>query len=121
MNKKILLVEDDKFYSRIFKDGLERGGFVVESVLDGAEALVALGKEKPDLILLDLILPVKNGFDVLKEVKADEALKDIPVIILTVLEQESDKQRGLDLGAVDYLLKAEQTMSSVVEKINKYI
>lgn len=121
MKKKILLVEGDVFYSKIFQEGLEKEGFDIKTAMDGEEALRALKKDTPDLILLDLIMPVKNGFEFLEEMKAEDKFKAVPVIILTVLGQDADKEKGMELGAVDYLVKTEQTMDTVVEKVKKYI
>lgn len=116
---KILLVEDDKFISRAYSDGLGRAGFEVAVAYDGVEAIKKLQDDKPDIILLDLIMPIKNGFEVLEEVKADDQLKDIPVLILSNLGQDTDIQKGKDLGAVDYLIKSNFSMTEVTEKIKK--
>jgi two-component system phosphate regulon response regulator PhoB/two-component system alkaline phosphatase synthesis response regulator PhoP len=118
---KILLAEDDKFISRAYKDGLERAGFDLVLASDGEEAVAKIKSEKPDLVLLDIIMPLKNGFEVLEEIKKDPAVKDIPVIVLSNLGQDSDITKGHSLGAVDYLVKANFTMAEVVEKIKKYL
>ena len=118
---KILLAEDDKFISRAYKDGLERAGFEVTLASDGVEAMKKIREIKPDLMLLDLIMPVKNGFEVLAEVKQDRELSRIPVIVISNLGQESDIQKGRDLGANDYLIKANYSMSEVVEKIKRLL
>jgi len=118
---KILLAEDDKFISRAYKDGLERAGFDLILASDGEEAVSKIKTEKPDLVLLDIIMPLKNGFEVLEEVKKDPAMKDIPIIVLSNLGQDSDITKGRSLGAVDYLVKANFTMAEVVEKIKKYL
>ena len=118
---KILLAEDDKFISRAYKDGLERAGFNLILASDGEEAVKLIKTEKPDLVLLDVIMPLKNGFEVLEEVKKDPETKDIPVIVLSNLGQDSDIAKGRSLGAVDYLVKANFTMAEVVEKIKKYL
>ena len=118
---KILLVEDDKFISRAYKDGIERAGFVITVASDGRESMKIMQAENPDLVLLDLVLPMKNGFEVLSEMKMDEKLKDIPVIILSNLGQESDIQKGKDLGAVDYLIKSNFTMKQVILKIKEHL
>lgn len=118
---KILLAEDDKFLSRAYKDGLEEAGFEVVIALDGESAIEKVKSEKPDLVLLDLIMPVKNGFEVLGEMVTDDRLKDIPVIILSNLSQESDVERGKALGAVDYLVKADYSLQAVVEKVAEHL
>ncbi|MFH0891882.1 MAG: response regulator [Candidatus Falkowbacteria bacterium] len=118
---KIILAEDDKFISRAYKDGLERAGFTVIPVMDGVMALEKIKQEKPDMVLLDLIMPVKNGFEVLKDIKADEAIKNIPIIILSNLGQDSDIEKGRELGAADYLIKSNFSMNEVIEKIKTYL
>lgn len=118
---KIVLAEDDKFISRAYTDGLSRAGFEVVHSPDGGEAVKTIKKQKPDLILLDLIMPVKNGFEVIEEVKADNELKNIPIIILSNLGQDSDIQKGRELGAVDYLIKSNFSMSEVIDKLKKFL
>jgi len=83
--------------------------------------MVKLKGERPDLILLDLILPKKNGFEVLQEIKANPALADIPVVILSNLGQESDIKRGMELGAADFLVKMEYSIDAVANKIREYL
>jgi DNA-binding response OmpR family regulator len=118
---KIVLAEDDKFISRAYFDGLSRSGFEVTQAFDGNEALIKIKEIKPDIILLDVIMPEKNGFEVLEELKQDDYLKRIPVIILSNLGQESDIQKGRKLGASDYMIKANYSMTEVIEKIKKLI
>ena len=118
---KILIIEDDKFLLKLYSDKLRRQGFEVFESLTGEEGLNRLSVEKPDLIILDLVLPGKNGFDVLKEVKDNPEIKDIPVIILTNLGQESDIKRGLDLGAAAYLVKTEFSVNQLAEKVKEHL
>lgn len=118
---KILLAEDDKYICRAYKDGLERAGFQILVAFDGVEAMKKVHSEKPDLILLDLVMPIKNGFEVLEELKKDPALKRIPVIILSNLGQDSDVEKGKSLGAVDYLIKSDFSMKEVIEKVKKHL
>jgi len=118
---KILLVEDDKFLVRAYKDGLERAGFEVLTAFDGQEGIEKMKSEKPDLVLLDLIMPVKNGFEVLGEVAMVDELRKIPIIILSNLSQESDLERGMALGATDYLVKADFSLESVIEKVKEHL
>ncbi|RMD58846.1 response regulator [Candidatus Parcubacteria bacterium] len=118
---KILLAEDDRFISLAYKDGLSRAGFEVVHAQDGEEAILKIKKEKPDLILLDLIMPDVNGFEVLKEIKQDKELSKIPVIILSNLGQDADIEKGKKLGAADYLIKANVSISEVVEKIKQFL
>ncbi len=118
---KILLAEDDKFISLAYQDGFKRAGFEVIVAYDGVDALDKLKSKKPDLILLDVIMPQKNGFEVLEEIKNNPELKNIPVIILSNLGQDTDIQKGRELGAVDYLIKSNFSMNKVIEKIRKYL
>ncbi len=121
---KVLLVEDDQFLSSLLKNRLEKEKFDVTLAHDGTEALTALRATKPDIILLDIILPGKSGFEILEEMKADPQLKDktsIPVIIISNLGQESDVERGKELGAVDYFVKAKISIDDLVKKVNEHL
>lgn len=118
---RILLVEDDAFLAGMYVTKLTMEHFDVELANDGATGLSKAEELVPDLILLDVLLPKMNGFDVLKRIKEQPALKDIPVILLTNLGQKSDVAQGLDLGAADYLIKAHFMPSEVVEKIKRYL
>ena len=120
-NAKVLVVEDDMFLAKILSTKLEKEGFSVVLAFDGEEALNKLKKEIPDLILLDLILPKKNGFEVLEEIKLDDKLNKIPVIILSNLGQQSDVVKGKELGAVDYLIKANFSLDEVISKIKEHL
>ena len=119
--KVILLVEDDTFLSNIYKTKFEMEGYQVITAMDGEAGLTFVKTKKPDLILLDILLPKMDGFSVLKEIKADEKIKDIPVILLTNLGQKDDVSKGLELGAVDYLIKAHFKPSETVGKVRKII
>jgi DNA-binding response OmpR family regulator len=116
---KILLAEDDKFISRAYSDGLTRAGFEVMLVEDGIKALEYLRKDCPHLLLLDIIMPGKNGFDVLAEMKTDGVLCDIPVLILSNLGQDSDIQKAKELGAADFLVKSNNSMQEVIAKVRE--
>jgi len=119
--KKILIIEDDKFLNKLYGDKLLREGFLVSSAVSGEEGLQRVKAEKPDLVILDLILPQKNGFDVLSELKLNPETKNIPVIILTNLGQESDQKLGLELGAVEYLVKTDFSIMKLGEIVRKYL
>lgn len=121
MNKKILLIEDDDTISWIYKTKLESEGYLVVLGKNGTEALEMAKAELPDIIFLDIIIPQLDGFSVLKELKALDVTKDIPVIMLTNLGTEEDKIKGMEMGATDYFVKTNLTPSQFVEKINKYI
>ncbi|KPJ71678.1 hypothetical protein AMJ50_00890 [Parcubacteria bacterium DG_74_3] len=117
MPKKILIIEDDKFLRELIAQKLHREGFEVAEAIDGEEGIKKIVEEKPDLILLDLILPGIDGFEVLLRMKEDASLTLIPVIILSNLGQKEDVERGLKLGAVDYLIKAHFTPGEIIDKI----
>lgn len=117
----ILIVEDDVFLSDLYKTKMELEGFKVYTAYDGEKGLELAKKNAPNIILLDLILPKMTGFQVLEKIKEVSAIKDIPVIILTNLSQKSDVDKGLKMGATDYLIKAHFMPSEVVEKIKKLI
>lgn len=115
----LLLVEDDTFLANIYKTKFEMEGFSVMVAENGEEGLAAAKKKPPALILLDILLPKMDGFTVLKKLKADAATKAIPVILLTNLGQKDDVDKGLELGAVDYLIKAHFKPSETVAKVKK--
>ena len=117
----ILLVEDDEFLAELYATKLNLEGFEVSLAVDGEKGLKLIKESKPDLILLDIILPKMDGFELLKTLKADKSLKDIPVILLTNLSQKDEVKKGLELGAQDYLIKAHFMPSEVVKKIKKTI
>lgn len=115
----VLLVEDDEFLANIYKTKFEMEGFKVILAENGEAGLADAKKKAPDVILLDILLPKMDGFMVLQKLKEDVATKKIPVILLTNLGQKDDVQRGLELGAVDYLIKAHFKPSETVEKVKK--
>ena len=117
MSKKILIVEDDEFLVQMYATKLESQNYTVLISGDGKKALKTIKKEKPDLILLDLNLPVMDGFEVLGELKKNEETKSIPVLILTNYGQKEHIDKCLSLGASDYLIKAHFVPSEVLEKI----
>jgi len=117
--KTVLLVEDDKFLSTLLKNRLEKEGFNILYAADGEEAINTLRENsvKPDLVLLDIILPKKNGFEVLEEIKLDLELKTLPIIIISNLGQDDDLARGKDLGALQYYVKAQTSIDDLVSKV----
>ena len=119
--KKVLLVEDDKTISLMYKIKIETGGFEVLTADNGADGLELAKKQKPDIVMLDVILPQLDGFSVLEELKKDASTKNIPVVMLTNLGTEEDKEKGEKLGAADYLVKASLTPAQVEEKIKQYL
>ncbi len=120
-SNKVLLIEDDTFLAGMYVTKLNLEGFDVKMAEDGEKGIKMAKTEAPKLILLDIILPKMSGFDVLKDLKEDATTKNIPVILLTNLGQREDVQKGLDLGAKDYLIKAHFMPSEVVNKIKNYL
>lgn len=122
MNKaKILIIEDDKFLLKLYSDKLAREGFEISGAITGEEGLNKVFLQKPDLVVLDLILPGKNGFEVLKEIKLNPETKDIPIIILTNLGQESDIKEGLALGAAAYLVKTDFLVNQLPQLVKEHL
>lgn len=118
---KVMMIEDDKFLRDLAVKKITQAGYQMVTAVDGAEAVAVAIKEKPSLILLDIILPGMDGFEVLRNLKENTQLKNIPVILMSNLGQESDIERGTQLGAVEYLVKAHYTLDEIVEKIKKYV
>jgi DNA-binding response OmpR family regulator len=117
----VLIIEDDTFLANIYKTKFEMEGFQVSVSENGEAGLGDVKKKKPDIVLLDILLPKMDGFTVLKNLKSDEEVKNIPVILLTNLGQKDDVEKGLELGAVDYLIKAHFKPSETVEKVKKVL
>ncbi len=119
--KKILLIEDDEFLAELYATKLSMDNFEVFLALDGEKGQRMIKEKKPDLILLDIVLPKMDGFEILRFLKSDKKLKDIPVILLTNLSQKNEVKKGLELGASDYLIKAHFMPSEVIKKIKNLI
>ena len=119
--KKILLVEDDKFLSTLLSNRLRTEGFEVVNAYDGGVALETLSKDKFDLVLLDIILPVKSGFEVLETIKDNPIYGEPKIIIASNLGQEGDLEKGKNLGAVDYIVKGETTIDEILLKIKTFL
>jgi DNA-binding response OmpR family regulator len=114
---KILIVEDEVVLSKVLKEKFKKEKFETRIVDNGNDVLKAAASFKPDMILLDLLLPGKHGLTVLKELKADADLNVIPVIILSNMDSDEDIKKGLKLGAVDYFVKAQHPIKEVVAKV----
>ena len=122
MNKgKILFIDDDNFLRKVYDSELRENGYEVILAADGKEGVNKAKLEKPELIILDMILPIMNGFEVLTTLKNNNETNSIPVIILSNLGQDIDKKKGINLGAVDYLVKDDTTLNIIVSKINEYL
>jgi two-component system, OmpR family, alkaline phosphatase synthesis response regulator PhoP len=114
---KILVVEDDKFLDSAYRAKLTKTGFEVRIATDGNEALRTLQSFTPDIILLDLVMPGKDGFATLEEIKKSDKLKHIPVIVASNLGQKEDLDKALALGAVDYIIKSDLSLDALISKI----
>ena len=121
MAKKILIVEDDKFLRELIVRKLTNEGYEAVEAVDGEQGIQKIKETKPDLVLLDLILPGIDGFEVLTQKKEDPFVASIPVIVLSNLGQKEDVDRGLGLGATDYLIKAHFTPGEIIEKVRNII
>jgi DNA-binding response OmpR family regulator len=121
MNKpSVVIVEDDEVLLKVLSDELNDAGIDVSSALDGEEGLKKIQEKRPDLVLLDLLLPKKSGFEVLEDMKQATETRGIPVIILSMLGQDEDIKRGLGLGANDYIVKSQHAVGEVVEKVKNF-
>lgn len=119
--KKILIVEDDASLSAMYKGKFKADGFVVFSAENGLDGFELAKKEKLDIIMLDIILPQMDGFAVLAELKKDAKTKNIPVVMITNLGTDEDKNKGEKMGAADYIVKANMTPAQISEKIKNLI
>jgi DNA-binding response OmpR family regulator len=119
--KNILIIEDDSILQKALQEFLAGEGFEISSALDGEEGINMSKTKKPDLILLDIILPKKDGYEVLKEVKSDPNTKNIPVVLLTNLGSLNDVEKALDMGATTYLIKADYKLEEVAKKIREIL
>ncbi|MFH1451229.1 MAG: response regulator [bacterium] len=121
MATKILFIEDEFALQKTLGSFLSQEGYEVISALDGEIGLRFAEKDKPDMILLDLILPKMNGFEVLQKLKENEETQKIPVLVLTNLEEMNDINRAIELGATTYLVKAQYSLDEVLEKIKSVL
>lgn len=119
--KKIVLVEDDSLMSGILSRHLVSEGFEIVLVTDGAKAFERIQTERPSIVLLDIILPGVGGFDILQNLKQDEGTKSIPVLILSNLGSKEEMQKGLDLGAAGYLVKANTMVEEITKKVKEIL
>lgn len=119
--ERILIIEDDFFIRELYERQFSKEGYTVLSAEDGPTGLVMSAQEKPDLILLDIMLPKLNGLDLLRTLKTKEETKSIPVILLTNLGQESVIKEGFELGAESYLIKSAYTPSQIIEEVKNFL
>ena len=121
MKRTILVVEDDAYLREVLVEKLEMDGFAVLAAMDGQAALAMTAKKSPDIVVLDVILPLMNGFDYLEAKAKDASIAKIPVIILSNLGQKEDIERGMKLGAKDYMIKAHFTPNDLIAKAKMYL
>jgi DNA-binding response OmpR family regulator len=117
--QKIFLVEDDPFLVDIYSTKFKKLGYEVVSTPGGEEILGKIREEKPDIVVLDIVLPNIDGWEILKRIRGDEELKDLKIVILSNLGQEEEVKKGMELGATKYLIKAHLNPSEVIEEIRK--
>ncbi len=118
---KILIVEDDEFLRSLTAKRLEKEGYSLTIAVDGQAAIDQAGAEKPDLILLDLLLPGVNGFDALAKIRSLDGLGTVPVVVFSNLGQKEDIEKAKSLGANDFMVKANFTLDDVVAKVKEYL
>ena len=118
---KIVIVEDEEALARVLKEKFENEGFEIDLAMDGKVALPIIQKMRPDLVLLDLMLPKRDGIDVLKDIKADRDLENLPVIVLSNLDGDEDIKQAISLGAKDYFVKSQHPIKEVVEKVKDFL
>jgi DNA-binding response OmpR family regulator len=119
--RKILLVEDDEGLANVYQARLEAEGFIIKRVPNGEDALASAISMRPDLILLDVMMPKVSGFDVLDILRSTPETTNMRVIMLTALSQESDRERAMSLGVDDYLVKSQVVISEVVDRIKQHL
>ncbi len=119
--QRILLAEDDRFLRKAAEARLRQHGFTVLTAADGEEALRLARTERPDLILLDLIMPKIQGFEILKTLKQDPETASIPIVVLSNLGQDQDVKRATELGAVAYFIKAHLSLRELVDKVQEFV
>lgn len=118
-NKKILIVDDEKLILKALRQKLLSEGFIVESAFDGEQALARVNQEKPDLILLDIVMPKMDGISVLKQLKSSNETKNIPVIMLSNLYDDKKVAETLSAGGTEYLVKVEHTLSDIITRVKE--
>lgn len=118
---RVLVAEDDAFLIQVHEKKLAKEGFEVTIARNGQEAIDFAKEKKPDIIILDLIMPIKDGFETLKELKSDPELKEIKVVVMTNLSQDEDRERVMNLGAVDFIVKSNISFKEVVQNIKQHL
>ena len=121
MAKNILIIEDDEFFRELLSKNIVSGGFGILGAIDGQKGIDKAKESKPDLILLDLLLPSMDGFEVLAALKKDPETSSIPVIILSNLSSKEEIEKGLKLGASDFLIKSQFASEEITAKIKSFL
>lgn len=119
--KKIVILEDDEHISRVYGMKFSKEGYDTVFVSSGEQGVEKIESEMPDLVIMDLMMPKKDGFGVLEDIKKNPSLSKIPVLVISNLGQESDRARALELGASDYMIKVDYSMQEVVDKAKSYL
>lgn len=119
VQKRVLIAEDDAFLLKILTMKFVKEGFAVDTAMDGEVALQKMRATKPDMVILDLIMPKLSGFDVLSAMRTDPSINGIPAVVLTNLSQEEDKTRAMSLGAVVFLVKGDLTIDAIARQVKE--
>ena len=119
--KKVLIIEDDAQISKVYDIQLTKEGIITMLAHNGEEAMILLAKDNPDIIILDLMIPRKDGFWVLNEIRQNHEYSDVPVVVISNLGQDVDRARAMELGATEYLVKIDNSIQSIVDKVKGYI
>jgi CheY-like chemotaxis protein len=119
--KVILVADDDEAMSEIYAERVEAEGAIVLKSIDGVDTIQKINEFHPHLIILDIMMPEMNGFEVLEKIKKDPVNRNIPVMILTALSDTKNRQRGTELGAVEYIVKSEVMPVEVLRRIRNYV
>lgn len=117
--KKILLIEDDQQISKVYEIQLKREGFITITSRDGDDAVEIFSKENPDLVVLDLMLPKRDGFGVLEYIRKTAKNKDVPILVISNLGQKGDRLRAMELGATSYMIKVDHPIKDIISKIKE--
>jgi len=121
MSKKILIVEDEEIIYSLLQKKLSQEGYEVRVAKDGQEGIDKMKEQKPDLVLMDIIMPRKSGFEVMEEMQKDEELRTVPIVVISNSGQPVELDRAKELGAIDWLVKTEFDPQEVIEKVRKHI
>lgn len=119
--KKILIIDDEKFHLEMYKDRFEKAEYQVLTAANGQLGLELAKKEKPDLVIVDILMPTMDGYEVIEKMKKDEQTSKIHIVALSNLAQDNEIKKGLNLGADDYIIKTDITPTELIERVKKII